>query len=45
MAQLAGHLLAKDVAIVHQLLPDGAHLLDVADATLARMDIQPASPA
>jgi 3-hydroxyisobutyrate dehydrogenase len=45
MAELAGHLLAKDVAIVHQLLPDGAHLLDIADATLARMDIQPASPA
>jgi 3-hydroxyisobutyrate dehydrogenase-like beta-hydroxyacid dehydrogenase len=45
MAELAGHLLAKDVAIAHQLLADGGRLLDAADATLADMALAPPGPA
>jgi len=45
MGELAGHLLAKDVGIVTDLLPDGAHLVTSAEATLAAMGIERAGRA
>jgi hypothetical protein len=39
LADAAGQLLAKDVGIVAELLPDDAHLVAAADATLTAMGI------
>lgn len=44
LADAAGQLLAKDVGIVAELLPDGAHLVAAADATLTAMGIDRHAP-
>jgi hypothetical protein len=44
LADAAGPLLAKDVGIVAELLPDGAHLVAAADVTLTAMDIDRHAP-